>query len=173
MVRENCFRLGVISSTHGIKGDLVCYIDADDPARYSNLEEVYIAFAEKLVPYAVQGIKLNGTRGMLHLTGIDSLTDAESFRGCELLLPLTQLPDPGEQRFYIHEAFGFEVHDKTHGLVGRLHGIVEMPGAPLGQIKQEGKIILVPMVKEILDKIDRENKRLYVNLPEGLLELYH
>jgi 16S rRNA processing protein RimM len=173
MNKEECFRLGTIVNTHGIKGELVCILDSEDPGRYRDLSEVLIEANESLVPHQVTGFDIKpGNKAFLSLDGVDSLTLAEPFKGSPIYLPLSRLPDLEDGRFYIHDAFGYEVHDRVHGLIGKFEGVVEAPGNPLAIVRQGDREVLVPLVSDFLESIDHERKALHVALPDGLVELY-
>ncbi len=173
MEKKDCFRLGRITSTHGIRGTLVCEIDSDEPQQYGSIGTVWIDMPGGLSPYAVQSCDLKtGQKAFLKLSGVEDLETAEPLRGCDLFLPLDMLPDPGTNRFYLHEAFGYDVHDSTHGHIGQFKGVMETPGHDLARVVEGEREILVPLVPEFLDRIDRDGRILYVTLPDGLWELY-
>jgi 16S rRNA processing protein RimM len=172
MQKDACFRLGFVANTHGIKGDLLCAIDADDPGRYDDLEHILVDLDGTLKSFAVQSFNLQGDRAYVHLEGIDSIEAAQPLRKRDLYLPLSMLPDPGKKKFYIHEAYGFTVTDKRRGVIGTFGGVVETPGHPVAQVRQGEKEILVPLVPAFIERIDRTGKTLYVDLPDGLLDLY-
>ncbi len=173
MLASECFRLGTVTNTHGVKGGLHCLLDTEDSARYASLGHVFLGEGDKpLTRYTVQEISIRGNTAYLHLQGIDTLEKAGAFRGCGLFLPLSALPDPGEGRFYIHEAFGFRVVDRQEGDIGIFAGVVESPGQMLAQVREGTREILVPLVAPFIERIDRGARILYVTLPEGMADLY-
>jgi 16S rRNA processing protein RimM len=91
------------------------------------------------------------------------------------------LPKLTGNKFYFHEVIGFEVEDQRLGVVGKIQSINDSTAQPLfevlnGEIDSSGseqaKQILIPMIDHFLVKIDRENKIVIMDLPEGLIEMY-
>ena len=90
-----------------------------------------------------------------------------------LYLPLTELPELTGIQFYDHEVVGFEVVDDNFGPVGILETIVDLPVNPLIKIKNpNGKEVLIPFVKNLVQEVDRTNRILRVNAPDGLIAIY-
>jgi 16S rRNA processing protein RimM len=87
-------------------------------------------------------------------------------------LPLTLLPKLTGDQFYFHEIIGFKVVDRVFGEVGIIVKINETAAQPLFEIDREGKEIFIPMVDEFIKKVDRANKTIEVQTPDGLIELY-
>jgi len=80
---------------------------------------------------------------------------------------------PDDHKFSFPEIIGFNVNDKNHGNIGVVESVLEFPGQNIIQIRDSNKNeILVPMRNEFILKIDRENKCLEVNTPEGLIDVY-
>ena len=82
------------------------------------------------------------------------------------------LPKLEGNKFYFHEVIGFEVEDKRLGIVGEIQSINDTTAQPLFEVLNDGIEILIPMIDHFLVKIDRENKKVIMDLPEGLIEMY-
>jgi 16S rRNA processing protein RimM len=91
------------------------------------------------------------------------------------------LPKLTGNKFYFHEVIGFEVEDKRLGVVGKIQSINDSTAQPLFEVinreidssgSEQVKEILIPMVDHFLVKIDRDNKKVIMDLPEGLIEMY-
>ena len=89
-----------------------------------------------------------------------------------MYLPLKMLPKLTGNKFYFHEVIGFEVEDKRLGFVGEIQSINDSSAQPLFEVLNDGVEILIPMIDHFLVKIDRENKKVIMDLPEGLIEMY-
>ena len=92
--------------------------------------------------------------------------------GRDLYLPLDLLPRLDGNKFYFHEVIGFRVVDSVYGDIGILREVIEYPAQPIFQIEKNGVEVLIPVVDEVIDKVDRELKTLFVTAPNGLIELY-
>jgi len=168
---SECFRLGTFVRTHGIKGALVLHIDADHPGLFNDLKEIFVLKNDRLLPMQVDEMQRKGATARFRLEGIDHIEDAASLKGCAAYLPLSMLPDPGVNRFYIHETFGFEVHDVKLGMIGIFENIIEFPHQKIARVVNSKKEILIPMVNEFIMEIDRNKKIILMRLPDGLTDL--
>jgi 16S rRNA processing protein RimM len=85
-------------------------------------------------------------------------------------LPVTLLPKLPEDEFYWHELVGCELFNED-ALVGTVKGIVDIPGNELVEVDAAGRELLIPMSNNFLQKFSRAEKKIFMQLPEGLLEL--
>lgn len=98
--------------------------------------------------------------------------EADAVLGNHVYLPLKMLPKLSGNKFYFHEVIGFEVEDKRLGIVGEIQSINDSSAQPLFEVLNDGVEILIPMIDHFLVKIDRENRKVVMDLPEGLIEMY-
>jgi 16S rRNA processing protein RimM len=103
---------------------------------------------------------------------VNTEEEADALVGNDLYLPLQLLPKLTGNKFYFHEVIGFEVQDKRLGLVGKIQSINDSTAQPLFEVLKGDTEILIPMIDHFLVKIDRENKKVIMDLPEGLIEMY-
>lgn len=173
MNKEDCFKLGHVSKLHGVKGEVVIVLDVDDTTRYKKLESVFIMINGQLVPFFIEGITIKNKQAIVKLDGINTTDLAGMINNMEVYLPLSLLPKLNDNTFYFHEIIGFAVNDKTHGNIGKVEAVLEFPGQNIIQVRDGNKNeILIPLRNEFIIKIDRENKSLDVNTPEGLVDVY-
>jgi len=166
------FYLGVITKTFGYKGQLVVYIDADEPEKYKTLEAVFVKEEEEMLPYMIEDFIYKGAnQAILKFADVDG-EDAKSLVKSELYLPLTFLPPLTGNKFYFHEVIGFEVIDKEKGNIGKCVDFMEISRQPIMQIDYNGTEILIPAVDEIFDTVDRAHKTITIAAPEGLIDVY-
>lgn len=171
MTKEECFQLGKITKPWGVKGQVVLFLDVDTPDDYAELDSAFVEVKGNLVPYFFQIDSINGNKAV---ATFEDLTpdEAHALVGCELYLPLDFLPKLTGNKFYFHEVRGFQVVDSNHGNIGILQQVIEYPAQPLFQIMNGDTEILVPVIDQVIDKVDRENKTLFITAPNGLIELY-
>jgi 16S rRNA processing protein RimM len=173
MEREAFFYLGRILRSLGGKGLLVAYFDVDDPARYRDLDHVFIGIEHERIPYMIKSLELRPKKqAVIRFEDVNSASDAEPFIGCRLFLPSSFLPELKGKKFYYHEITGFDVTDERYGPVGKVESVIDLPLQALLQVRKEGREILIPLSDEILVKVDRRKKEIRVRTPEGLLEIY-
>jgi 16S rRNA processing protein RimM len=174
MKTEDCFYLGYVTKTFGYKGEVVIYLDTDDPAYYQTLESVFILLGGKLIPFFMEKINLrvNSNEATVKFQNFDSEEKANQLTGHEVYLPLTMLPPLSGNKFYFHEIIGFQVVDAVKGELGPVEKVLEFPNNPVLQIKVGYKEVLVPARDEFISRVDREARIIFIETPEGLIDLY-
>jgi 16S rRNA processing protein RimM len=173
MRKEDCFYLGKIVRKHSFKGEVVIKLDTDEPELYIEMESVYVDFGNNLVPFFIEKSSLHkGNQLRVRFEDVNSEADADAILKSDIYLPLTLLPKLSGDQFYFHEIIGFKVVDRIFGEVGIIVKINETAAQPLFEIDREGKEIFIPMVDEFIKKVDRANKTIEVQTPDGLIELY-
>lgn len=170
---DQTFELGFLERIHGIQGELVLLIDADNPKAYSKLESVYLDIKGKLIPFFVQKLKpIRAEVYLLKLEDIDHEEDAADLVGSHVYLPLSALPPLRDDQYYFHELIGMEVIDEILGPVGFVTAVLETPQQFLLEFDHQGHEVLCPMHDDLLLSIDKTNKQIRLQLPEGLLDVY-
>ena len=172
MRKEDCFYLGKIAKKFSFKGEVLIYLDTDEPELYENMESVFVEFNKNLVPYFIENSNLHkGDFLRVKFEDVDNEADADEIIGCEIYLPLNMLPKLEGNKFYFHEVIGFEIEDQRLGVFGKIVSINDTSAQALFEVVNGSVEILVPMIDQFLVKIDRENKKVIMNLPEGLVEM--
>lgn len=172
MTKDECYYLGKITKPFGVKGQVVMFLDVDSPEQYEELDSVLVeGKGGILIPYFIADLNLNGNKAIV---SFEDLTPQESqaLVGSELYLPLSMLPKLTGNRFYYHEVKGFAVIDKEYGPIGQLTNVLDYPAQALFQIDFQGIEILVPVIDQVIERVDREAKTLYIDAPHGLIDLY-
>jgi 16S rRNA processing protein RimM len=98
--------------------------------------------------------------------------DADGLLKKKVFLPLDMLPKLTGNRFYFHEVIGYDVIDKHHGNIGEVIGVNDNASQALLEIDYKSTQVLLPVVDEIIKRVDRTEKQLHVQIPEGLLDIY-
>ena len=173
MRKEDCFYLGKIAKKFSFKGEVLAYLDTDEPQLYENLESVFVEFNKNLVPFFIESSSIHKNDFLrIRFEDMHSEEDAEKLLGCGIYLPLKMLPKLTGNKFYFHEVIGFEIEDKRRGVFGKIVSINDSTAQPLFEVENGSVEILVPMIDQFLVKIDRKNKKVIMDLPEGLIEMY-
>lgn len=170
---NDLFCLGRIIRTFGSKGEVVFYLDVDNPQKYFEMESVFIKLNENLVPFSIDSIQLRPKKqAVVRLHDVDEADDAELLVGSLLFLPLSYLPPLTGNKFYYHEVTGFEVIDKVKGPIGVIEDVLDLQYQAIMQIRHGEKEILVPISDDIIQKVDRKNRQIEIEAPEGLIDIY-
>ena len=173
MRKEDCFYLGKIAKKFSFKGEVLIYLDTDEPELYEDMESVFVEYNKNLVPFFIENSNLHkGDFLRVKFEDVDDEAEADSIMGCEIYLPLNMLPKLEGNKFYFHEVIGFEIEDQRLGVFGKIVSINDTSAQPLFEVINGNVEILIPMIDQFLVKIDRENKKVIMDLPEGLVEMY-
>lgn len=174
---EECFYLGYTSKVHAKQGELVAKLDVDNPEQYKKLESVLIRMHKQdssLIPFFITQTQLQNDGTLrIKIDDVNTVEQAKEMVGKELYLPLTQLPKLTGNQFYYHEITGFAVVDLEKGSLGTIINVLDHPTQAIFEIKHSsGKEVLIPITDDIIQTVDRENKTITVQAPEGLIDVY-
>ncbi|WP_318641336.1 ribosome maturation factor RimM [Flavobacterium ardleyense] len=173
MRKEDCFYLGKIAKKFSFKGEVLAYLDTDEPELYENLESVFVEFNKNLVPFFIVSSSLHKNDFLrIRFEDMNTEEDADSIINCPIYLPISMLPKLSGNKFYFHEVIGFEIEDKRLGVFGKIVSINDTTAQPLFEVENGAVQLLIPMIDQFLVKIDRPNKKVLMDLPEGLIEMY-
>ena len=174
MKTDNYFKLGIISRAYSFKGEVILFIDADDPSKYYKLDHIMLKTDDQLVPHFIEKVvvhKHNQIR--VKIEGIRSEIDAKSIIKKEVFLPVEDLPKLKDQQFYYHEIESFSVlNAENNELIGTIINIIDHPGNTLLEVDANGTEVLIPLNDNTFEHINKSKKQISINLPEGLLDLY-
>lgn len=168
---SDCFYLGRVTKPWGTKGQMALYLDVDTPDDYRELDSAFVEQKGRLVPHFFHIDQLTGNRAVVTFEELTA-DQAAALAGHELYLPLDLLPKLEGNRFYFHEVEGFRVVDSQYGDIGVLQQVIEYPAQPLFQVMKNGTEMLIPVIDQVIDWVDREQKTLYITAPNGLIDLY-
>lgn len=173
MRKDDCFYLGKIAKKFSFKGELLIYLDTDEPEMYEDLESVFVAFNKDLVPFFIEKGQLHkGSFLKVKFEGVETEEAADEFLSREVYLPLSMLPPLEGNKFYFHEVIGFDVIDQRLGNIGKIVAINDSAAQALFEIDKDGIEILVPMIDEFIIEVNRSNKSITLKTPVGLVDLY-
>jgi 16S rRNA processing protein RimM len=172
---DDCFLLGKITKPHGYKGDVILYIDADQPEFYKELDCIWLEIGGRLVPHFLDATKAHNSfqRIIVHLNGVDDEAGAKALGGANVFLPTKYLPELDENQFYLHEVQGWRVSDaESEVTIGTINKVLDYAIYPILEVHSDGKEVLIPLPAEIDIRVNRMEQQLFVTIPEGLLDVY-
>jgi 16S rRNA processing protein RimM len=167
---DEYFNLGVISKVFSFKGEIVARLDVEVPNLFDNLPAIFLEEKGNLVPYFVEKLdpQINGFV-RIKFRGIDTQEQAKKILKCLLYLPDNLLPKLKEDEFYFHEIVGFTAFDEDYKEVGEIVEVYDLPNNPVAEILINGKEVLVPL--NLMIELDKKNQKIYIEIPEGLVDL--
>ena len=161
--------IGQIINTHGLRGAVKVYPLTDDISRFEKLKEVYVEENDGIVKYKVESVKFLSSTVSVKLKGVDSEEAANKLRGSYIKVDRKSAVKLPKDSYSICDLIGLEVYDEKGLLIGTVKDVLQTGSNDVYVIQSSGKDILIPALKDIVKKIDLENKKILVEMPEGLI----
>lgn len=173
MHKKECFYLGKVARKFSFKGEVLVFLDTDEPELYQNLESVFVELNKTLIPFFIEKSALHKDKFLrVRFEDVATETDADAIMNCEVYLPLSMLPKLEGNKFYYHEIIDFDVEDTRLGNIGKIVRVNDSNAQPLFEIDKDGIGILVPMIDDFIIEVNRKEKKLVLTTPPGLVDLY-
>ena len=167
---EQFLQVGVISSTHGIRGEVKVFPTTDDPARFKKLKKVLLDTGEERLELELQSVKFFKQFAILKFKGIDSINDIEKYRGCDLFVTRENAVKLKENEYFIADLIGISVEDESGAVLGRLEDVIETGANDVYQIRMEdGRELLLPAIRQCVLSVDVQAGVMRVHVLDGLL----
>ena len=87
MTKEDCYLVGKLTKTHGLKGEMAIWLDVDYPEEYEDLESILVEMKGELIPYFVEQIQIRANKSIIKFEDVDSIEAAQNLINCDLYLP--------------------------------------------------------------------------------------
>lgn len=167
---EQYLRVGVISSTHGLKGEVKVFPTTDDPERFRKLKKVYLDTEKDYMPLKVTGIKFFKNQVILKFQEFQDINEIEKYRGKDLLIDREQAVPLAENENFIVDLIDMDVYDEEENRLGTLTDVLQTGANDVYVVEtDEGKEILLPAIPSCILDVDVEAAKMIVRIPEGLL----
>ena len=171
--KKDCFYLGKITKKFSFKGEILAFIDADAPSDYLHLESVLVEINHKLIPFFIEKISLHKQNTLrINFEDVKSEAEANDIINCDLYLPLSFLPPLKGNKFYFHEIIDFSIEDKKRGVFGQIKGVNDTAAQAFFEVLNGEVEMLIPLIDQFIVKVDRPNKNILVDLPDGMIDMY-
>ena len=168
---EQFLRVGVISSTHGIRGEVKVYPTPDDPERFLDLDEVILDTGREHKILEIEGVKFFKNQVILKFKGYDNINDIEKYLKKDLLVDREHAVELGENENFIADLIDMEVVTDEGKVLGTLTDVIETGANDVYAVKTpEGKEILLPAIRDCILDVNVDEKRMTVHVMEGLLD---
>ncbi len=169
---ESLLRVGVITTTHGIKGEVKIHPTTQDLHRFDYLKEAVIVFKTKEILVHIESVKYFKGQAILKFEEFDKIEDVEGFRGCDLFVTRENAIPLEEGEFYIADLIGLDVFSDEDVKLGSLTDVLETGANDVFVVKMDnGKELLIPDIDDCILDIDLTAGVIKVHLLEGLLDL--
>ena len=169
---EEMLRVGVISSTHGVRGEVKVYPTTDDPERFLDLDEVTLDAGREQIVLEIQNVKFFKNMVILKFKGYDNINDIEKYKGRDLLIHRDQAVELEEDEYFVTDLIGLKVEAEDGTVLGELKEVMPTGANDVYIVRQEnGKELLLPAIKDCILDVDLEQGIMKIHVMDGLLDL--
>lgn len=167
---DDLLLVGRIARAHGIRGQVIVNPDTDFlEDRFRVGQVLLVGPADRAQEREIRDVRFQQGRPVVSFAGIETTNDAETLAGAELWLPESALGPLPEGTFYRHDLVGCEVRDTRGEVLGRVTAVEGTRDRSYLVIDGD---VMVPLVGDICLRVDLPARRVIVNPPDGLIELY-
>ena len=163
-------QVGVITQTHGIRGEVKVFPTTDDAARFKKLKEVILDNGKERLTMTIEGVKFFKQYVILKFKDYDSINDIEKYKNAKLLVTRENAVKLKKDEYFVADLLGMQVVTEDGEPLGILKNVLETGANDVYVVEMEdGKEVLLPAIKECVRNIDMENTVITVHVMDGLL----
>ena len=168
---EQYFQVGVITSTHGVHGEVKVFPTTDDPKRFKKLKKVLLQGKRNQLELEITGVKFFKQFVILKFKGFDNMDDVAPYKNCPLLITRDQAVPLSEDEYFIADMIGLDVIQDNGSHFGILRDVMETGANDVYIIDTDDHgEVLIPAIKECVLSVDVREKRMVIHLMEGLIK---
>ncbi len=169
---EDMLQVGIITSTHGVRGEVKVYPTTDDPRRFRRLKEVVLDTGKEKMNLEIEGVKFFKQFVILKFKGLDNINDIEKYRQKSLYVTRKNAVRLQRDEYFIADLIGLKVQDEDGKELGTVKDVIETGANDVYEVEMaDGKSLLLPAIKQCILNVDVENGTMQVHVLEGLLDL--
>ena len=169
---ENMLRVGVITSPHGIKGEVKVFPTTDDAKRFKELKKVILDTGKEYIPMEIEHVKFFKNMVILKFRGYDNINEIEKYKSRDLLITRDQAVDLEPDEYFITDLIGLTVVSDQGAELGILKDVLETGANDVYVVAmKDGKELMLPAIGDCILNVDLEQRRMEVHVLEGLMDL--
>ncbi len=169
---EDLLQVGIITSTHGVRGEVKVYPTTDDPRRFRRLKEVVLDTGKEKMNLEIEGVKFFKQFVILKFKGLDNINDIEKYRQKSLYVTRKNAVRLQRDEYFIADLIGLKVQDEDGTELGTIKDVIETGANDVYEVEMaDGRSLLLPAIKQCILNVDVENGMMQVHVLEGLLDL--
>lgn len=168
---DELLQVGIITSTHGVRGEVKVYPTTDDVKRFKKLKDIILDTGKEKLSLEIEGVKFFKQMVILKFKGLDNMNDVEKYRQKSLYVTRANAVRLRKDEYFIADLIGSKVFDEENKELGMLKDVMVTGANDVYVIKMtDGKELLLPAIKQCILKVDVEEQYMQVHVLEGLLE---
>ena len=171
---EDLLQVGVITTTHGVRGEVKVFPTTDDPARFKKLKNVVLDTGKELIDLEVAGVKFFKNMVIVKFKGIDNINDVEKYRKKSLYVTRENAVKLKKDEYFIADLIGMKVSTDEGEELGTLSDVMQTGANDVYVISMtDGEEVLVPAIKQCIENVDVEERndavrQLYASMVDTL-----
>ena len=168
---EQLLRVGVISSTHGVRGEVKVYPTTDDVNRFKKLKKVVLDTGREYIDLEISGVKFFKNLVILKFKGIDNINDIEKYKGKDLLVHREDAVALEENENYVADLIDLKVVTDDGKVLGYLTEVMETGANDVYVVETEnGQELLLPAIRDCILDVDLDEEVMTVHILPGLFD---
>lgn len=168
---EKFLKIGAVTTTHGVRGEMKVFPTTDDPERFLDLDEVILTNGKQSETHQILGVRFFKNLVILKLEGIGSMDDAVKYRSWDVMIPREKGVPLKENEYYVADVIGMTVRTEDGQIFGTLRDVIETGANDVYAVEtQEHGEVLIPAIKACIMKVDVEKGEMTVHLLPGLID---
>lgn len=169
---ENTLRVGVISSTHGVRGEVKVFPTTDDVNRFKQLKEVILDTGKEQKTLEIEQVKFFKNMVILKFKGYDNINDIELYKGKDLLVTRDNAISLEPNENFIVDLIGLSVVTDEGEAFGTLTDVLVTGANDVYVVETpDGREVLFPAIPSCVLDVDLEKAVVTVHILDGLLDL--
>lgn len=167
---EEILQVGVVTTTHGVRGEVKVYPTTDDAKRFKKLKKILLDTGKQKVRLEIEEVKFFKQMVILKFIGIDTLEEAAKYRQAGLYVSREDAVKLGRDEYFIADLIGVKVYDEDDELIGSLEDVLTTGANDVYVIRMtDGRELLLPAIRQCVLDVDVEQGRMKVHVLEGLI----
>ncbi len=169
MEKNDRLRVGVITSPHGVHGEVNVFPTTDDPKRFLDLKKIYLDTKKELIECEIKSVKFFKNMVILSFNGMDDRNDIEKYRQCDLLIDREDAMELGEDEYFICDLIGLDIIDEDGKKIGVLKDVMTSAANDVYVVeKNDDEELLIPALRDCILDTNLEEGYIRVHLLPGL-----
>ena len=168
---EDYFKIGIITSSHGVRGEMKVFPTTDDTRRFKKCREVYVEDKTGLIMYEAESARVSPDKVLLKLKGIDTPEEAVKLRQRGIFVDREHAVKLSKDEYFIADLIGLEVRDEDGDRIGVIEEVLPTGANDVYQIAiDDGRELLLPAIKDCILEVNVEQGFMRVHVLDGLLD---
>ena len=169
---DDLLKVGVITSTHGIRGEVKVFPTTDDPKRFLDLEEIILDTGKEKKTVSIQYVKFFKNMVILKFKEFDNINDVEIYRQKDLYVTREQAVPLEENEYFIADLIGLKAVSDEGEELGEIADVLQTAANDIYVIKKKGTSdLLVPEIRECVLSVNIAGGMVTLHLLPGLREV--